>query len=109
CSFLFLVSLPLPRSTLFPYAPLFRSSRRRFVGAPRISGPEDLLDRGENRALSVAVSEGLRAGASNGVFTDRERLEVVDCGPQISGGPLDNHIEDLRGHLDVLLSGNGPK
>src|SRR5207247_10884287 len=98
CSFLFLVSLPLPRSTLFPYAPLFRSSRRRFFRAPRISGPEDLLDRGENRALSVAVSEGLRAGASNGVFTDRERLEVVDCGPQIRS---EEHTSELQSRVDI--------
>ena len=87
----------------------FVESRRGLLRAPRISGPEDLLDRGENRALSIAVPEGLRPGGPDRVFADREGLEVVDRGPQISRGPFDDHIKDFRGDVDAFLGGDRAK
>ena len=82
---------------------------RRVSSAPGISGPQDLLDRREDRVLPVAVPEGARRGASNRLLPDGERFEVVDRRPQISRGPLDDHLEDVRGDIDPLLGGNGAK
>src|SRR5438132_1385715 len=77
--------------------------------APGIPGPQDLLDRREDRVLPVTVPEGARRRASNRLLPDGERFEVVDRRPQISRGPLDDHLEDVRSYIDRLLGGNGPK
>ena len=77
--------------------------------APGIPGPQDLLDRREDRVLPVTVPKGARRRASNRLLPDRERFEVVDRRPQISRGPLDDHLEDVRSDIDPLLGGNGAK
>src|SRR5437870_12419605 len=69
----------------------------RVSSTPGISGPQDLLDRREDRVLPVAVPEGARRGASNRLLPDGERFEVVDRRPQISRGPLDDPLDDVRG------------
>src|SRR5437879_2540637 len=76
---------------------------------PSGAGPLDEVIRDLERASPVAVPEGARRGASNRLLPDGERFEVVDRRPQISRGPLDDHLDDVRGDIDPLLGGNGPK
>src|SRR5207247_7747849 len=53
----------------------------RIACSPRISGTQDLLEDRENRSGPVSITQGPRGLRDERAFTDRERLQVVDCGP----------------------------
>src|SRR5437773_6713413 len=61
----------------------FVESPSRVSSAPGIPGPQDFLDRREDRVFPVTVPKGARRRASNCLLPDRERFEVVDRRPDL--------------------------
>src|SRR5439155_985284 len=67
----------------------------RIAGPPRVAGAQDLLEDREDRPRAIPVAQGPRGLREDGPFAERERLEIVDRGPQVSAGPFDDHLGDL--------------
>src|SRR5947199_6318377 len=78
CLFFFLI-LPPPRSPLFPYTTLFRSSP---TGRRASRGPEDVLDVGTGRAASggvVVVERAAGGGRSEEHTSELQSLRHLVC------------------------------
>src|SRR5207249_2990615 len=80
----------------------------RIAGPPRVAGAQDLLQDREDRPRAIPVAQGPRGLREDGPFAERERLEIVDRGPQVSAGPFDDQLAaSLPGTNELARFGKG--
>src|SRR5688572_31033494 len=86
-----------PRSTLFPYTTLFRSTRHR--GADQVGDP-----RRGRAARRGGIPEAHPSGGARGVLEDGARRRAVPCVPGRAGSPRrsEEHTSELQSQSNLV-------